>query len=279
MDATELTVEEAERFRAFERRRHDTLAESYDDFFTPVTMHAIAPLLAAAGMRAAASLLEVACGTAAVAAAAQTQGARASATDLSPEMVALGKQRHPQVDIREADVEHQPFADKTFDCVVCSFGIGHFPYPERAAAECTRVLKRGGRLAVAWWDAPEKMRLQGLFRESIGEVGVKPPPDVPAGNAMLRFTDPAALRKLLEGAGLSDVLIEEYSTAHRVPDVETLWRGGLGSFAVTGSAVAHQDTATQARIRQAFDRRAQAYRTADGLLIPFAFRVANGRKT
>lgn len=278
LDTTGLTAEEAERFRAFERRRHDMLAGSYDDFFTPVTMHAIAPLLAAADVTAGASFLEVACGTAAVAAAAQAQGASASATDLSSEMATLGKQRHPQIDIREADVEHQPFADEIFDCVVCSFGIGHFPYPERAAAECARVLRRGGRLAIAWWDAPEKMRLQGLFRESIGEVGVKPPPDVPAGNAMLRFTDPTELRKLLEGAGLNDVRIEEHSTAHRVPDVETLWRGGLGSFAVTGSAVAHQDTATQARIRQAFERRAQPYKTAEGLLIPFAFRVASGRK-
>ncbi|HET7851081.1 MAG TPA: class I SAM-dependent methyltransferase [Pseudolabrys sp.] len=279
MDRKALTADEAERFRTFERRRHDALAGSYHDFFTPVTMHAIAPLLAAAGVTAGASLLEVACGTAAVAAAAQAQGARASATDLSPKMVALGQQQHPQIDIRAADVEHQPFADQAFDCVVCSFGIGHFPYPERAAAECARVLKHGGRLAVAWWDVPETMRLQGLFREAIAEVGARPPPDVPAGNAMLRFTDPAELGKLLESAGLGDLRIEEHSAAHSVPDVETLWRGGLGSFAITGSAVAHQDAATQTRIRQALERRAQPYRTADGLLIPFAFRVASGRKT
>ena len=278
MATSELAAGEAERFRAFERQRHDVLAASYDDFFTPVTKRAIAPLLAATGVKPGAALLEVACGSAAVAAAAQAQGARASATDLSPKMVALGKRQHPHIDIRAADVEHQPFADQAFDCVVCSFGIGHFPYPERAAAECARVLKRDGRLAVSWWDTPEKMRLQGLFRESIGEIGAKPPPDVPAGNAMLRFTDPAELRKLLEGAGLNDVRIEDHSAAHRVSDVETLWRGGLGSFAVTGSAVAHQDAATQARIRQAFERRAQAYKTADGLVIPFAFRVVSGRK-
>jgi hypothetical protein len=57
-----------------------------------------------------------------------------------------------------------------------------------------------------------------------------------------------------------------------------LWRGGLGSFAVTASAVLHQDEGTQARIREAFARRAEAYRTADGLVIPFAFRVASARK-
>jgi len=278
MATNELAAGEAERFRAFERGRHDMLTASYDDFFTPVTMQAVAPLLAAAGVKQGAALLEVACGTAAVAAAAQAQGAKASATDLSPNMVALGKKRHPGIDIRAADVEHQPYPDGAFDAVVCSFGFGHFPYPERAAAECTRVLKRGGRFALAWWAPPDKMRFQGLFREAIGEIGAKPPPEVPANNGMLRFTDAGELRRLLEGAGLQDVRIEEIAATHRVADVETLWRGGLGSFAVTGSAVLAQDTATQARIREAFARRAAAYRTADGLTIPFAFRVASGRK-
>ena len=278
MAMSEMPAAEAERFRAFERRRHDTLAASYDGFFTPVTMQAIAPLIAAAGVTAGASMLEVACGTAAVAAAAQALGAKASATDLSPVMVQLAKERHPGIDAREADVEHQPFADGTFDAVVCSFGFGHFPYPERAAAECARVLKRGGRLALAWWAPPDEMRLQGLFRESIAEIGAKPPPDVPAGNGMMRFTDVNELRKLLGGAGLTDLRIDEVSATHRVPDVETLWRGGLGSFAVTASAIAHQDAETQAKIRAALERRAAAYRTGDGLVIPFAFRIASGRK-
>ena len=56
-------------------------------------------------------------------------------------------------------------------------------------------------------------------------------------------------------------------------------RGGLGSLAVTSSAIAHQSAATQAAIRAALERRAAAYRTSDGLTLPIAFKIGVGRKT
>src|SRR4030095_11794626 len=43
----ELSESDAARFRAFERTRYQALAESYDNFFTPVTTNANAPLLKA----------------------------------------------------------------------------------------------------------------------------------------------------------------------------------------------------------------------------------------
>jgi ubiquinone/menaquinone biosynthesis C-methylase UbiE len=264
--------------RAFERKRYHALAEGYDDFFTPVTMNAVAPLLKAAGVKAGGALLDVACGSGAVAAAAQAQGAKAAGTDIAPGMVALAKACHPGIDFREADAEHLPFPDGAFDAVACNFGIGHFPWPERAVAEFVRALKPGGRLALAWWDMPEKQRILGLFREAVAEIGAKMPPDVPTGYSLFRFADPVAFRGLLEGAGLSDVSISEHPATHRVADAETLWRGGLSSFAVTTAAVLSQDLATQEKIRAAFERRTQTYKTADGLVLPVAFRVASGRK-
>lgn len=245
---TELSASDAERFRAYERRRHDALAQGYDNFFTPVTKLAIGPLLRAVQPRAGMRVLDVATGTGALAAAAEKQGAKAVGTDLSPGMVALAAAHYPGIEFREADVERLPFPDASFDAVVCNFGIGHFPYPERAAAECARVLKAGGRLAFSWWDVPEKQRIQGLFREAITEIGAKPPPDVPTGYSILRFADSGAFHALLEDAGLSGVVVEEHTTTHRLPNVGALWRGGLGSFAVTalrhhpsGRADASQD--------------------------------------
>jgi SAM-dependent methyltransferase len=275
---TELSASDAERFRAYERRRHDALAQGYDNFFTPVTKLAIGPLLKAVRPRAGMRLLDVATGTGALAAAAEKQGAKAVGTDLSPGMVALAAAHYPGIEFREADVERLSFPDASFDAVVCNFGIAHFPYPERAAAECARVLKAGGRLAFSWWDVPEKQRIQGLFREAITEIGAKPPPDVPTGYSILRFADSGAFRALLEGAGLSAVVVEEHTTTHRLPNVDALWRGGLGSFAVTASAITHQDEPTQAKIRAALERRAKAYMTVDGLVLPVAFKIAAGRK-
>ena len=113
---------------------------------------------------------------------------------------------------------------------------------------------------------------------SIAEIGAAPPPEVPTGYSILRFADSDEFRRLLEGAGLTEVSIEDHQTTYLIPDAETFWRGGLGSFAVTASAIAHQNAATQQAIRAALERRAVAYQTAAGPRLPVAFKIGAGRK-
>ena len=276
--STGLSSEDAERFRSFERERHDSMAATYRDFFTPVTALAIKPLFDAIRLRADAHLLDVATGPGSVAAEALEFGARPIGVDLSPGMIELARNAHPGIDFRLAEVEHLPFADCSFDAIVCNFGLGHFPWPESAVTECVRTLKPGGRIALSWWDDPARQRIQGLFREAIAEVGAATHPDVPAGYSTLRFSDTEEFRRLLDGAGLTEVAVLDHRTTYLVADVDTLWRGGLGSMAVTSSAIVHQDAATQAAIRAALERRAAVYQTPNGLMLPIAFKIGAGRK-
>jgi SAM-dependent methyltransferase len=275
---TFLSHDAAERFRSYERQRHDTLANTYNDFFTPVTRLAIKPLLAAVQARAGSRLLDVATGPGALAAEAVKSGIQATGVDLSPGMIELAQKSYPGIPFRVAEVERLPFDDGVFDAVVCNFGLGHFPRPEASVTECMRVMKVGAHIALSWWDQPEKMRIQGLFREAIAEIGVVPPADVPTGYSILRFADRGEFSRLLEGSGLVDVSIEDHQTTYLVPDVETLWHGGLGSFAVTASAITHQSAATQQAIRTAMERRTEAYKTPEGLRLPVAFKIGSGRK-
>jgi 2-polyprenyl-3-methyl-5-hydroxy-6-metoxy-1,4-benzoquinol methylase len=275
---TSLLPEDADRFRAFERQRHDNLATTYHDFFTPVTSLAIRPLLDAVQVRRGAKLLDVATGPGSLAATAAGLGINCAGVDLSPGMIELAKRVYGGMDFRVAEVEHLPFTNESFDAVVCNFGLGHFPHPEASVAECIRTLKAGGRTALSWWDDPSKQRIQGLFREAIAEIEATAPPDVPQGYSVLRFADTDEFLRLLEGAGLTDFGVEDHQTTYTIPDFDTLWLGGLGSFAVTGSAIAHQDTATQAAIRAVLERRAEAYRTPDGLRLPIAFKIGAGQK-
>jgi ubiquinone/menaquinone biosynthesis C-methylase UbiE len=273
-----LSTEDADRFRTFERQRHDHLATTYRDFFTPVTALAVRSLLDAAWVRPAMNLLDVAAGPGVLAAEANALGIEYTGIDLSPGMIELAKTSYPGIEFHVADVEHMPFDDASFDAVVCNFGLGHFPNPEASVTECVRTLKPGGRIALSWWDDLDKQRIQGLFREAIAEIGATAPPEVPKGYSVLRFADTGEFRRLLEGAGLTDVSVEDHQTSYLISDVETLWRGGLGSFAVTGSAIAHQDAATQSAIRAALERRAEVYRTSGGLNLPIAFKIGAGQK-
>jgi ubiquinone/menaquinone biosynthesis C-methylase UbiE len=273
-----LSAEDADRLRSFERQRHDKLAPTYQDFFSPVTALAISPLLNAAQVRPGATLLDVATGPGSLAVEATKLGMICTGVDLSPGMIQLAEKSNAGIAFRVADVEHLPFADASFDAVVCNFGLGHFPYPEASVAECVRVLKPGGRIALSWWDDPSKQRIQGLFREAIAEIGAAPPADVPQGHAIYRFADTHEFHNLLEEAELMDVSVEDHQTTYFISDVDTLWRGGLGSFALTAAAIAHQDAATQAAIRAALERRVATYRTTAGLTLPVAFKIGAGRK-
>jgi SAM-dependent methyltransferase len=273
-----LSAEDAERLRAFERDGHDRLAQSYHDFFSPVTALAVGPVLAAVRVQPGMRLLDVACGPGAAAGAAHAQGARAVGVDISPRMLELARRLHPAVEFQEADIQFLPFPDGAFDAVICNFGLGHLPHPEAAAADCVRTLATGGRLAFAWWDDPSRQRIQGLFREAIAEIGAPPPPDLPLGHSIARFSDTGELLGLLRGARLEAVSVAEHTATYHVSDTETLWRGGLGSFVLTGAAIRHQTPSVQDQIRAAFERRAAAYRKNDGLHLPIAFKIGSGRK-
>lgn len=75
-------------------------------------------------------------------------------TDVSPPMVdrASATVASSNVEWRVADATELPFADGTFDAVVCQFGIMFFPDRVRAAREARRVLSPDGRFVFNTWD-------------------------------------------------------------------------------------------------------------------------------
>ena len=276
--ATEISPEDAERLRAFEREGHDALAESYNDFFSPVTDHAIDPLLRAVNLAPGMRMLDVATGPGMLAAEAARRGARPIGIDLAPKMVALARRLHSGIEFREADIERLPFPAGAFDAVCGAFVLGHIPRPEASLAECMRVLAPGGRIALSWWDDPSRQRIQGVFREALAEVRAAPPAGAPQGHNIFRFSDRAAFEGLLRDAGLVDARVDDHNTVSTFADADIIWRGGLGSFVLTGAVIKGQDTATQETIRAAFDRLIRPYARADGIALPVAFKIGSGRK-
>ena len=118
-------------------------ASAYTGEATP--LDARVPLIAAVVEAAPARVLEVGCGWGELAemVAAET-GAEVVATDLSPRMVELARERG--VDARVADVQELPFDDGEFDVAIAAWMLYHVPDLDRAAAELARVLRPGGRL-------------------------------------------------------------------------------------------------------------------------------------
>jgi SAM-dependent methyltransferase len=270
--------EAAERFLAFERAVHDRIAETYNDAFVPVTSLATAPLLAAVGAGPGLRLLDVACGPGALAAAAAGQGAIPTGIDLSPRMVALASRLQPEIPFVEGSAEDIPFPDSEFSAVTCSFGVGHFPRPERALAEFARVLIPGGRVALSWWDVAERSRINGLFFEAVRDLGITPPAALPPGPSAFHFSDDARLRQVLSDAGFIDIAVEPHEAVHTLPDVDALWALARGSFARVSVIIEGLDADSRAALRAKLGEKAEAYRDGRGVRLPIAFKVASGRR-
>jgi SAM-dependent methyltransferase len=96
-------------------------------------------------------VLEIGCGTGVHAKLLAEAGARLSAVDLTPTAIELTKRRLElaglEADVREADAEHLPYADASFDFVWSWGVIHHSEQTQKVVAEIARVLRPGGRLA------------------------------------------------------------------------------------------------------------------------------------
>jgi ubiquinone/menaquinone biosynthesis C-methylase UbiE len=83
-------------------------------------------------------------------------GARLTATDLNPPMLEVARAKFragEQVEFQPADATALPFADASFDAVVCQFGLMFFPDKPKSFSEVYRVLAPGGRYLFSVWDS------------------------------------------------------------------------------------------------------------------------------
>jgi SAM-dependent methyltransferase len=260
-------------FNAFEAAGWEERASTYHRSFLPLTRLVAEPLLDAAAAGPGSRLLDVGTGPGYVAAAAVDRGATVVGVDVAEAMVALARTLHPRVEFVHGTAEDLPFGSDSFDTVVGNFAIPHMGRPERAVAECSRVLTPGGRLALSTWDVPSASRLPGAFYEAAQEVGAPPPPGLPTGPPFYRYADEAEFTRLLQDAGLVDVTVSTVAfTYHFVGDLfDCLVDGTVRARAL----VAGQPDATQARIRAVLDRLMAEYAADDGFDLPISVKIAS----
>ncbi len=107
------------------------------------------------GLGAGDRVLDVAAGTGAASLPAAAAGARVTATDLTPELLEIGKQRARErsLDLEwgTADAGALPFADASYDVVMSAIGAMFAPDQQATADELVRVCRPGGTIAMANW--------------------------------------------------------------------------------------------------------------------------------
>jgi len=112
-------------------------------------------LVDALDIRSGERVLDVAAGTGTSALPAARRGAEVVATDLTPELLEVGRTQAAAegVDVtwQTADAEALPFGDAVFDVTMSSIGVMFAPHHQAAADELVRVTRSGGRIGVLSW--------------------------------------------------------------------------------------------------------------------------------
>ncbi len=199
-------------------------AEVYDEMFVPALFAQWGDIVAdAARIGERQRVLDVACGTGVLALAAASrvgQGGAVAALDANEGMLDVARRKSSAIDWRGGRAEALPFDDGSFDAVVSQFGMMFFDDPLAALREMMRVLRTGGRLAVAVWEALEQSPgyaslaalLQRLFGDGVAD----------AFRAPFVLGDRARLLRLCADAGIADATVSARSGAARFRSIDAL---------------------------------------------------------
>lgn len=236
---------------------------------------ATARMLALSDPRPGEHVLELACGTGGLGLAAAERvgpGGEVVLSDVAAEMTAIAAARAAargvgNVSTAQLDLERIDQPDESYDVVLCREGLMFAPAPERAAREILRVLRPGGRVAVAVWGPRERNPWLGVVMDVVGaQIGRPvPPPGVPGPFAL---SDSERLASLLADAGFADVEVTELAVPLRAASFGDWWvrtsalAGPLAT--ILRSMPEEARDALRARARDAAGR----YETADGLEFP-----------
>lgn len=203
-------------------------AQDWAMYTEQVGLPLLGAALDAARVTSGTRLLDAGCGAGLLSVLASFRGAQVSAIDAAPGLVAVAKERLPNADVRESDLEALPFRDGSFDAVVAVNSVFYAADMAAAMRELVRVTRPGGRVVVTAWGPPEKCEIMTSVFPRIRPLMPPPPPGAtpPKPGAL---AEPGALAGLLKDAGLRVIEEGEVACPFIFPDLETSLRANAAA--------------------------------------------------
>jgi len=174
-------------------------------------------------------------------------GIQVTGADIADQMLeharSAAKAHSLAIEYRHADAESLPFADGAFDGVVSTFGVMFVGRPEAAAAEISRVVKKGGRLVLATWKNDGNVfNMFGVMKKFMAPPPQPPPP------SPFEWGKVERLKELFGDA--FELGFEEGTNQFRYGSGEQAWNLWLNHYGPTKSLAASLDDARRSELRR-----------------------------
>jgi SAM-dependent methyltransferase len=273
-----------EAFRADSRDRWEAAAEGWEAEREDMQRDTVAVsqwMLDAAQLQPGHTVLELAAGPGdlgLMAAELVAPGGKAIVTDGAEAMVEAARRRAEQlgttnVDLRPMEAEWIDLGTATVDAVLCRWGYMLLADPETALRETRRVLRPGGRVALAAWAGPKDNPWIARMRHVTVELGLAEP-DAPGTPGPMALSRPGLIEELLDAAGFDDVETDAVDLSFRAPSLDAWWEHTLRTSGCAQRLVAGLSPADHYRLRDGFDAAYAEFATDDGLVLPARTLVA-----
>jgi SAM-dependent methyltransferase len=189
-------------------------------------------------------------------------------SDVVDEMVDQARARAAElgisnVEFRTIDAEWIDLPTAHVDGVLARWGYMLLADPAAALRETRRVLRPGGRLALAAWADPQDNLWASAPRAELAAMGAVDPPD-PGAPDMFAFRDPQHIVDLLEETGFGDIVVEQVEIVYRYASLDDWWDTSLEISAILARAVGALTPAQRDDLRDAVDARLAQYVAEDG---------------
>jgi len=154
-----------------------------------------------------------------------TNGGHVLAIDISPQMLAIAKERtlslglQDVIEFREGDIEVIEFPSSSFDAILCRWGLMFLPNLESALNHIFGALINGGKFAAAVWSIPSKVPFVG-FPMSIVMRQLQIPQPTPRVPGPFSLADYSVLESSLARAGFRNIQIERQNVTFEFASVK-----------------------------------------------------------